>query len=420
VPRCASLRNDLAPFRHRGFSLLWFAGLLSFAGDWVLHIALPIQVYALTGSTLATGGVVAANVGASLLVGAVAGVYVDRWDRRRTLVAGNLALAAIVAPLALVTSADRVWIVYVVAFCQAIAVQFVSPAEAALLPRLVPSSLLPAANGLNALNNNLARLVGPVLGGFAAALGIEVVVGVDVVSFLLAAVLVSAIGGMHRAERAEERHVGAELLDGLRVIRDTAVVAVLIGLLFVTSIGEGVMGALFAPFIVDALDGGAKELGWTMTAQAVGGIAGGLLAARWIARVGALRLVPVMLVLFGLVDLVIFNYPRWFDAIVPVLVLFVVVGVPGAVGFAATMTVLQGFVENAFLGRVFAVAGVVASAGMLVGATVGGVLGDDVGVVNMLTVQGLGYVVAGLLAGALLRRSAQVAVASERRAGAIP
>ena len=74
----------------------------------MLHIALPIQVYALTGSTLATGGVVAANVVASLLVGAVAGVYVDRWDRRRTLVAGNLALAAIVAPLALVTTADRV------------------------------------------------------------------------------------------------------------------------------------------------------------------------------------------------------------------------------------------------------------------------------------------------------------------------
>ena len=93
-PRCDSLRNDLAPFRHRGFSLLWFAGRLSFAGDSVLHIALPIQVYALTGSTLATGGVVAASVGASLLVGAVAGVYVDRWDRRRTLVTGNLVVVA--------------------------------------------------------------------------------------------------------------------------------------------------------------------------------------------------------------------------------------------------------------------------------------------------------------------------------------
>ena len=185
----------------------------------MLRIALPIQVYALTGSTLATGGVVAANVGASLLVGAVAGVYVDRWDRRRTLVAGNLALAVVVAPLALVTTADRVWIVYVVAFCQAVAVQFVSPAEAALLPRLVPQNLLPAANGLNALNNNLARLVGPVLGGFAAALGIGVVVGLDLVSFLLAAALIAAIGGAHRADRVEERHVIAELLDGLRLVR---------------------------------------------------------------------------------------------------------------------------------------------------------------------------------------------------------
>ena len=297
----------------------------------MLRIALPIQVYALTGSTLATGGVVAANVGASFLVGAVAGVYVDRWDRRRTLVAGNLALAVVVAPLALVTTADRVWIVYVVAFCQAVAVQFVSPAEAALLPRLVPQNLLPAANGLNALNNNLARLVGPVLGGFAAALGIGAVVGLDLVSFLLAAALIAAIGGAHRADRVEERHVIAELLDGLRLVRGTVVVAILVGLLFVTSIGEGVMGALFAPFVVDALEGGAKELGWTMTAQAVGGIAGGLFAGRWIARFGALRVVPVTLVLFGLIDLVIFNYPRWSTAIVPVLVLFVVVGVPGAV-----------------------------------------------------------------------------------------
>ena len=418
--RCGSLRNDLAPFRHRGFSFLWLAGLLSFAGDWVLHIALPIQVYALTGSTLATGGVVVANVGASLLVGAVAGVYVDRWDRRRTLVLGNLALAGIVAPLVLVTTADRVWIVYVVAFCQAIAAQFVSPAEAALLPRLVPKELLPAANGLNALNNNLARLIGPVLGGFAAALGIETVVGLDLASFLLAAVLIAAIGGTHRADREDERHVVAELLDGLRLIRGTAVVALLIGLLFVTSIGEGVMGALFAPFIVDALDGGAKELGWTMTAQAIGGIAGGLLAGRWIARFGALRLVPITLVLFGLVDLVIFNYPRWFTAIAPVLALFVVVGVPGAIRFAATTTVLQTSVENAFLGRIFAVAGVLAAAGMLVGAVVGGVLGDDVGIVNMLTVQGLGYVVAGLVAGVLLRRASGVTFVEERRVGAIP
>jgi MFS family permease len=386
----------------------------------VLHIALPLHVYALTGSTLATGGVVAANVGASLLVGAVAGVYVDRWDRRRTLVAGNLGLAAIVAPLALVTTADRVWIVYVVAFCQAVAVQFVAPAEAALLPRLVPGELLASANGLNALNNNLARLVGPVLGGFAASLGIEAVAGFDLASFMVAALLVAAIGGSHRADRVEERHVGAELADGLRLIRATGVVTVLIGLLFVTSIGEGVMGALFAPFVVDALDGGAQELGWTMTAQAIGGIAGGLVAGRWVARFGALRVVPVTLILFGLIDLVIFNYPRWFTGIAPVLLLFVVVGVPGAVGYAARLTILQTAVADAFLGRVFAVAGVLAAAGMLIGATVGGALAEGLGVVNLLTIQGLGYVIAGLLAAVLLRRHATSVARAAPQVGAVP
>jgi predicted MFS family arabinose efflux permease len=342
-------------------------------------------------------------------------VYVDRWDRRRTLLIGNLALAAIVAPLAAVTADDRIWIVYVVAFLEAVAVQFVSPAESALLPRLVPDDQLAAANGLNALNNTLARLIGPVLGGFAAALGIGAVVGLDIASFLAAAVLVAAVSGVYRAERHEEHHVLRELVDGLRVIRRTYVAAVLICLMFVTSIGEGVMGALFAPFIVDALDGGAPELGWTMAAQAVGGIAGGLVAGRAAARLTPARVVPVALTLFGLVDLAIFNYPRWFEGIGPVLLMFAIVGVPGAFGFAAVMTILQTSVADAYLGRLFAVLGVLASAGALVGATVGGVLGGRLGVVNLLTIQGAGYVVAGLAAGVLLRR-----VTAQRDVGAEP
>ena len=77
-------------------------------------------------------------------------------------------------------------------------------------------------------------------------------------------------------------------------------------------------------------------------------------------------------------------------------------------------------VENAYLGRVFAVAGVLASAGMLLGAAVGGALGERVGIVNLLTLQGLGYVVAGSLAGVLLRREPDPLVVAERRADAIP
>src|SRR3712207_6375986 len=138
-------------------------------GGWALWIVLPIYVYETTGSTLATSGVVAAVVAPGVLLGSVAGVFVDRWDRRRTLVATNLLQVAATLPLLAASDEARVWLVYPVIVASATIAQFASPAENAFLPRLVPDADLVGANALNALNNNLARLVGPVLGGALVA-----------------------------------------------------------------------------------------------------------------------------------------------------------------------------------------------------------------------------------------------------------
>src|SRR5205807_160246 len=137
---------------------------------WVLHIGLPIYVYQLTGSALATGAMFAAGMLPSLLLGSVAGVFVDRWDRQRTMVIANGLLALSLLPLLAVHSASEVWIVYLVALVESTVAQFFRPAEAALLPNLVGEQDLVPANSLNALNGNLARLVGPPVGGAVAAL----------------------------------------------------------------------------------------------------------------------------------------------------------------------------------------------------------------------------------------------------------
>src|SRR5262245_53268283 len=136
----------LAPFRYRGFSLLWTAGLISLTGDWLLSVALPIYIYRLTGSPAAISAVVATNVATRLLFGAMAGVYVDRWDRRRVMIWANVALAVALLPLLAVTTPGRVWLACVVAFAVALLSQLVHPAEHALLPRLVDQSQLAAAN----------------------------------------------------------------------------------------------------------------------------------------------------------------------------------------------------------------------------------------------------------------------------------
>ncbi len=83
----------LTTLRQRNFSLLWSAGLISMIGDWMLFIALPIYVYKLTGSALATSTMFIAEMIPSLLLGSVAGVFVDRWNRKRIMVITNLLLA---------------------------------------------------------------------------------------------------------------------------------------------------------------------------------------------------------------------------------------------------------------------------------------------------------------------------------------
>jgi len=389
---------NAAPLRQRNFALLWFAGLISISGDWMLRIALPFFVLEMSGSVVAVSGVVMASVAPMLLFGLIAGVFVDRWDRRRVMVVASLLQGLLLLPLIAVGSVDQLWIVYVVAFLQSTLAQFFGPAESALLPNLVPAGQLSAANSLNALNNNLGRLSGPVLGGFGAAyLGLAGVAIFDAVTFFAAAALVLLVRGSYRADRAQERTgLRAELTDGFRTITNSRIVLALVVCFSISWVGEGVMGTLFTPFVTGPLGGGAEQLGLLMSAQAVGGILGGILGARYAGRFNPRRLVVTCMVLFGAIDVVIFNYPRFSAAILPELVMFALVGIPGVFGGAAVMTILQTEIPDARLGRVMSVVLVASAIANMIGAGIASALVGSLSVMTVLTLQGLGWVVGGL------------------------
>src|SRR4051794_6214224 len=148
--------------RERDFHLLWTAGLVSDIGDWVLRIALPIYILrtaaAATRHAAATiSAVVLAGLLANLAFGTIAGACADRWDRRRLLILVNGLQALALAPLLVVRSADRLWVVVAVAFVEAALAQFVVPAVNALVPRLVTADRLAAANARNSLAHSLGR-----------------------------------------------------------------------------------------------------------------------------------------------------------------------------------------------------------------------------------------------------------------------
>ena len=123
---------------HRDYRLLATAHLVSALGDYLLGVGLVYLVYDLTGSTLASAGMLVVSVLPQALLASPAGVLVDRWDRRRTLATCSVLQVAILAPLLFVTDDSRIWLLYVVAGAQALVEQLSFPAEQALVPHLVP------------------------------------------------------------------------------------------------------------------------------------------------------------------------------------------------------------------------------------------------------------------------------------------
>ena len=155
----------IAVLRQRDFSLLWFGGVLSSTGDWLLFIALPFFIYERTGSALATGAMFAAETLPRLLFGSVAGVFVDRWDRKRTMIFADVSRAAILVLLLMVAAGGPLALIYAVVFVEASLSMLFIPAKNALVPNLVEERQLTAANSLNSMAEDVPTLIGPVLGG---------------------------------------------------------------------------------------------------------------------------------------------------------------------------------------------------------------------------------------------------------------
>ena len=192
-----------AILRNRDFGLLWLAGLVSYAGDFALIVALPLHIYSVTGSTLATAAAFAASFLPGVLFGSIAGVFVDRWDRKRTMVVTHLLRAIVLLPL--LVAPDNLGLLYAVAAAQGTMGLFFAPAEGALLPTLVGKDRLVAANAMNALNDNFGRLIGPALGALLyATSGIAGVALVDAATYVVGALLIGLIAADARPVRADD------------------------------------------------------------------------------------------------------------------------------------------------------------------------------------------------------------------------
>ena len=177
-------------FRNRNFTLLWSSELVSQIGTALSSLAAAIWVYQLTGSSLSVGLMLIASVAPSLLVGLVAGVFVDRMDRRRIMIAANLIRAVLVLLIPFLLPHNIAWL-YILTLCSNAVGQFFSPAHASLLPEVASDEELTAANSMMAISSFGSMAVGFAASGFiAGTASIEWAFYLDSLSFVVSAIFV--------------------------------------------------------------------------------------------------------------------------------------------------------------------------------------------------------------------------------------
>jgi MFS family permease len=290
----------------------WFAGQsLSLMGTWMQSVAQGWVVYQLTGSKLALGTITFAGSVPSLFLMLPAGALADRMSKRRLLVISQTAMMVLAFTLALLTATKllQVWQIAVLAFGLGIAMAFDVPARQALAVDLIEDRRdLQNAIALNSTMFNLARVVGPAVGGLIlAAVGAAWCFGLNGLSFL--AVIIALLSMRLPETTMQPRTVRMlpQIADGLRYVWSNKPVRAIIALVGVSALFGFSYAVLMPAFAVDVLHVGEAGLGLLNAAIGVGALIAALTVASlsrsrykvWQLALGSL-LFPLALIGFAL------------------------------------------------------------------------------------------------------------------------
>jgi MFS family permease len=383
--------------RHRNYRLFFAGQGTSLIGTWLTRVAMSWLVYRLTHSAFVLGTVGFAGQMPTFLLAPIAGVLIDRWDRRRVLVVTQILAmvqSALLAILAL-TGRIAVWHVLVLGAFQGLINAFDTPARQSFVVEMVESrDDLPNAIALNSSMVNAARLIGPSIGGvLIAAVGEGWCFAADAASYLAVIGSLLAMRITRRPPRTSKARVLVELREGFRYVASVVPIrSILLLLAFVSFTGIPYM-VLMPIFAGQVLHGGPHTLGLLTASSGAGAVTGVLWLASRRGAVGLPRVVCFAGGAFG-AGLVAFGLSRWLWLSVPIML---VTGAGMMVQMAASNTLLQTLVEDDKRGRVMSFWTMAFFGMMPFGSLTAGFLGSRIGAPATVTWGGVATIVAVLL-----------------------
>jgi MFS family permease len=382
--------------RHRNYRLFFAGQGTSLIGTWLTRFAIGYETYELSHSAFQLGLVAFFSQAPTSLIAPFAGVLIDRWDRRRTILVTQIFALLQSAALGAFALAGKmtVWHLMLLGAVQAVINAFDMPARQSFLRQMVDDRAdLPNAIALNSSLVNAARLAGPV---FAAVLVDLVGVGwcfmIDALSYVA---VIASLVAMQVAKKPARVRVGGvieEMRDGLAYVRSQPLVSALLILLAATSVLGGAYTAMLPAIAGGTLRGGPHTLGWLMGAGGAGALVGVLYLASRKSVIGLGELVANCAAGLG-VGLIALEAAPSLWAAVPIIFL---VGMSLILQFAATNTLVQTLVDDDKLGRAMSLYAVVFFAGAPVGALIEGTLASAIGPIHTFAIAGVGCVLCSL------------------------
>ncbi len=306
---------------NRNFALLWTGQSISVIGDFIFDTTLVLWIGAVVAKNqpwapLAVSGVLLMAALPAFLVGPLAGVFVDRWDKRRTMLFADgmrallitlLFLFTGVLPLPFVTPSPivQLLITYIIVALASICAQLFNPSEVALIGDIVPEPQRTQATSMSGIAGNLAYIIGPPLASLLfVGLGVHWAILINACSFLvsfLAILFIRVPQSARSTESGQPENFFREFLAGIQFSFRNSILRTLIvsGMAFM--FGAGIINTLYYFFLAQNLHASAALYGFLVSAPGIGGVVGAAIAGKYAHRIGEAKVLGLSSVLWGVV-----------------------------------------------------------------------------------------------------------------------
>lgn len=383
------------------FAIIWSGQLFSTLSSSVVGFAVVFWLSIKTNSPEVLAYAMIATLLPFIVLGLFTGVYVDRWDRKRTMILADSFVAVCSAALGILFFLDMtpIWLIYILLALRSAGSAFHMPAMQASVPLLAPESELMRVAGINQMIQSISSIAGPALGAvLISLLDMTYVMMLDVLGAAIACIslLFVTIPNPEKKENTVP-NVWREVKEGIRhLFMDRGVTYVMLSVIGVTFFIVPI-AALYPLMTTDYFGGNAYQMGLVEVAWGIGMLVGGaFLSLKFMKTTN--KVLTMNIVAIGL------GITYWLMGVLPTsgFILFVILtaisGIAGSIYWSSFTVILQTKIDPAALGRVFSIYDSVSLLPTIPGLLATGYIAEEIGLMNAFVIAGVATLIIGVVA----------------------